>query len=194
VECLYGYDEAMTYVNGKKQNVRNQEPIIGIYGVNSPGAGDMYDKGQLVLNTFRHVLGNDSLWFSILRALATKYRYQTISAKDAFDLVNTMAGADYSYFFDQYLRHPKIPILRIAASQKGDTTTVRYRWEADVEGFHMPLEVRLGNQGRRRLNPTPQWQTLKSAGLDPKEVEVETSKYYVDVRTLVSYLDPRVGE
>src|SRR6185503_14387232 len=47
----YGHEEALKYINGKRRSVRNDRPIIGEYGLNRPGSGDMYDKGQLVLNT-----------------------------------------------------------------------------------------------------------------------------------------------
>ncbi|MEE9169529.1 MAG: M1 family metallopeptidase, partial [bacterium] len=66
VECLFGYDEALEYVNGKKPGIGNARPIIGVYGVNNEGSKDMYDKGQLFLNTLRHVIDNDSLWFETI--------------------------------------------------------------------------------------------------------------------------------
>ncbi len=70
VEHLYGYDEAQRYINGKKSNVSNTRPIIGVYGVNNEGSSDMYDKGQLVLNTLRHVIEDDSLWWRIIHGIA----------------------------------------------------------------------------------------------------------------------------
>ena len=190
VECLFGYEEAIAYVNGKKPNVRNQKPIIGVYGVNSEGSGDMYDKGQLVLNTLRNVVHNDSVWFSFVRTLAGKFRYQTINAEDVFGLFNTMTGEDYTYFFDQYLRHTKIPTLQATVSQKGDTTTVRYRWVADVQDFRMPIDVHFGAKEIVRLYPTQQWRTYSAVGLDPNDFSVATDRYYVDVRTNLLYLDP----
>ena len=50
VECQQGYEKAMTYANGLKKNVKNDRPIIGNYGVNSEGSGDMYPKGALVFH------------------------------------------------------------------------------------------------------------------------------------------------
>ncbi len=60
VESLYGREQSIIYINGKKPNVRNDAPIIGVFNVNSEGSGDMYDKGQLLLNTLRSVIDNDS--------------------------------------------------------------------------------------------------------------------------------------
>ena len=190
VECLFGYEQAIAYVNGKKPNVQNQKPIIGIYGVNSKGSGDMYDKGQLVLNTLRHVVNDDSLWFSTIRALATRFRYQTITAEDVFGLINEMTDQDLTSFFDQYFRHATIPALQVSVTSKGDTTTIRYRWVAEAEGFAMPIDVVVGERGMVRLFPSQQWMTYSVPGLDPKELAVATDRFYVEVRKTLTYLDP----
>lgn len=190
VECLFGYEQAMEYVNGKKPNVRNEKPIVGTYGVNNKGSGDMYDKGQLVLNTLRHVVNNDSLWYSIIRTLATKFRYRTITAEEVFGLINEMTGQDFTSLFDQYFRHATIPALQTTVTVKRDTTTVRYRWLAEAEGFAMPIDVRVGGQGLVRLFPTQQWKTYSVVGLDPKELAAATDRFYVEVRKSVTYLDP----
>lgn len=46
VEYNWGHKAALEYINAKKQNVRNEEPIIGPYNVNHEGSSDMYDKGH----------------------------------------------------------------------------------------------------------------------------------------------------
>ena len=61
----WGHEEALNYINGKRRSVRNDRPIIGEYGLNREGSGDMYDKGQLVLNTLRTVINDDDKWFAI---------------------------------------------------------------------------------------------------------------------------------
>src|SRR3546814_16632559 len=46
-ECRWGYEEAMQYINGLKKNVMNDETVIGPYGVNREGYGDMsYTTGR----------------------------------------------------------------------------------------------------------------------------------------------------
>ena len=34
VECMYGYDAMLSYVNNQKRSVRNDKPVIGPYHVN----------------------------------------------------------------------------------------------------------------------------------------------------------------
>jgi len=194
IEFHYGLSEALTYINGKKPNVRNSEPIIGIYNVQRAGAGDMYDKGQLVLNTLRSVIDNDQMWFSIVRGLAETFKYQTITAEDVFTYINTKTGKDYSYFFNQYLKNAKIPLLDVSVTKKGDNVTARYRWNADVPDFKMPIKVTTSDNRYEFIYPTTTLQTVKLGNMRPEDFKVEKDRFYVDVRLSWSYLDPRLPD
>jgi len=193
VECQYGHAMALRYINGKKQGVRNTEPIIGVYNVNHAGSGDMYDKGQLVLNTLRSVMNNDSLWFAILRGLAETFKYQTITADDVIRYVNGKAGTDYAYFFDQYLKYSKIPQLQVLMSQKGSDITARYKWNADVSDFRMPVKVTTSENTYEFIHPTTSWQTMKLGDLHLEDFKVAADLFYVDLKLNWVYLDPRIG-
>jgi aminopeptidase N len=192
VEELYGYPEAMKYVNGKKPGVGNREPIIGVYNVNREGSGDMYNKGQLMLNTLRHVIDDDSLWIKILRGIQWKYRWQTITADTIIAYVRERTGTDYGYFFDQYLRYPKIPLLEVFVSRKGPDITARYRWKTDVRDFRMPVRVTLEPGKFDWIRPTTSWQEVKLKGIDPPEFRVDEDRFYVDVKLGWVYLDGRL--
>lgn len=194
VEHMWGYAEALKYINGKKPNVRNTEPIIGIYNVQHEGSGDMYDKGQLVLNTLRSVIDNDSLWFSILRGLQSTFRYQTISAEDVFGFVNQKTGKDFNYFFDQYFKFTKIPQLDVFLRYKGDTVTANYRWNADIAEFRMPVKVTTSPNHYEFIYPTTTWQRMVVGKMEPKEFKVDDDRFYVNLRLWWSYLDPRLPE
>jgi aminopeptidase N len=194
VECLYGYAEALKYINGKKPGVGNSSPIIGVYNVHRPGSGDMYNKGQLVLNTFRSVLDSDSLWFATLRGIAESFRYQTVTADDIFTYIARSTGKDYQYFFDQYLKYPKIPVLEVSIVKKGIDTRARYRWLADVKGFRMPVRVTMGRGIWGWIHPTTEWQTVSVAGMSPEEFDLEKDRFYCELKKSWSYLDPNLQE
>lgn len=191
VESLFGYEEAMKYVNGKKSNVQNRDPIIGIYNVHKRGAGDMYDKGQLVLNTLRHVIGDDDLWWEIVRGLAVDFRHSIVTADDVFGYINKKAGKDYGYFYDQYFKKSKIPVLELMLTKSGEDVTLRYRWGADVEGFAMPVKVTTAKGTTSFIYPTTSSQTLNLNGLNPDDFRVAEEMFYVDVRLRTLYLDPK---
>ncbi|RYZ79104.1 MAG: M1 family peptidase, partial [Proteobacteria bacterium] len=58
VECTLGYAKAVEYMGGIRNNIHNYEPIIGQFGVNNEGSGDMYPKGAWMLHTIRHVIND----------------------------------------------------------------------------------------------------------------------------------------
>ncbi len=192
VECQYGHDEALKYINGKKSNVLNDRPIIGTYNVHKRGSGDMYDKGQLVLNTLRSVIDNDALWFSIVRGLAETFKYQTITADDVFKFINEKSAKNLSCFYEQYFRTTLVPQLVVRTSKKGNTVTARYRWERVVEDFRMPVKVTIAPNKYEFITPTTEWQTIELKGMNPEDFKVAEDLFYVEVMLGWGYLDPRM--
>jgi aminopeptidase N len=154
----------------------------------------MYDKGQLVLNTLRSVINNDSLWFDILRGLMTKFGMQTVTGEDITGYITQRAGTDLGPFFNQYLRHTKIPVLEVFTSKKGNEVTARYRWKADVKEFKMPIRVTTGKGQWGWITPTTEWQTMNLGDLAPEDFAIEKDCFYVDVKLNYVYLDPAVPE
>lgn len=194
IECMWGRKESLEYINGKKANVQNDAPIIGVYNVHKRGAGDMYDKGQLVLNTLRSAINNDPLWFEIIRGFATTYRRSIVKAEDFFNYVRTKTGTDYAYFFDQYLKHTAIPLLQVFVTQKGKDITARYRWQADVADFKMPVMVTIAPGTYEFIYPTKEWKTTKLSLTDPKEFKVAENLFLINVHSGITYLDPNTPE
>jgi aminopeptidase N len=190
VEFNWGRKASLDYINAKKQNVRNQRPIIGPYNVNHSGDGDMYDKGQLALNTLRDVINNDSLWFSILRGIQKKYYHQIVTADDITGYFNNATGTDYNYFFDQYLRYPDIPEFDAFVTQKGPETVIMYRWKADAKDFHMPIKVTTAKDKYEFIYPTEKLQMLKLKNLDPEDFKVAEDLFYCKTKIYRSYVDP----
>ncbi len=191
VERRWGKDEAIKYVNAKRTSILNDRPIIGPFGVNKSGSKDMYNKGQIVLNTLRSVIDNDTLWFSILKGLATTFKHRNIDGDDVFAYINKRTGRDLSYFFDQYFRHARIPTLDAFVSKKGSSVTLRYRWLADVEGFRMPVKVTTAPGVYSFIAPTTSWQTMELDGVDPMQFKAAEDLFYINVRLGWTYIDPR---
>lgn len=194
IECMWGRKESLEYINGKKANVQNDAPIIGVYNVHKRGAGDMYDKGQLVLNTLRSAINNDQLWFEIIRGFATTYRRSIVKAEDFFNYVRTKTGTDYTYFFDQYLKRTAIPLLQVFVTQKGKDITARYRWQTDVADFKMPVMVTTAPGTYEFIYPTKEWKTTKLNLGDPKEFKVAEDLFLINVHSGITYLDPNTPE
>jgi aminopeptidase N len=191
VEYNWGHKAALEYINAKKQNVKNDKPIIGPYNVNHEGSGDMYDKGQLVLNTLRDVIGNDKLWFSILKGIQQKYAYQTVDADNIINYIDQKTGTDYNYFFEQYLRYTDPPKLEVSVTKKGDSTALRFKWIADVVDFSMPIKVTTSKDRFELIHPTTKWQTMRLKNFDPKDFRVDEDEFYCKVKIYRFYIDPK---
>jgi aminopeptidase N len=136
-QCRFGLEAGNDYVIGTRGNILNDKPIIGPYGVNKEGSGDMYYKGANMLHTIRQVVNNDSLFKESLRGLNKTFYHSTVTSKQIEDFMSNKLGKDLSAIFDQYLRTVDIPILEFALTDEG----VTYRWKNVVQGFNMPLKT-----------------------------------------------------
>ncbi len=191
VEKQLGREASLRYINAKRQNVRNEAPIQGKYGLNNEGSSDMYDKGQLVLNTLRSSLDNDTLWFSILRGIQRTYRYKTISYDTIVNYISMRSGKDFRPFFDQYFRHASLPRVDAYVVKQGDSVKIRFRWTADDSAFAMPLKLVIGNGRTFSLSPTSSWQSAALPNnTDPWSVDVDDNLYYCVTRIVRSYIIP----
>ena len=50
------------YIIGTRALIQNDRPIVGTYGVNARGSGDMYPKGGNMLHTIRQIIDDDARW------------------------------------------------------------------------------------------------------------------------------------
>ena len=175
VECLYGYDKAMEYINGQKNLVANSRKIIGAYGVNDSGPTDKYYKGSLLLNTLRHVINNDAKWWKIVLTFSEKYRHQIIDTETVVAFFNAESGMDLAPIFEQYLHQKDIPVFEIRKQGKG----FQYRWKAAVSDFDMPIDV-VYKQKTIRLVPGTDWKKLDLKIAKADDIKVLTDLFYVN--------------
>jgi len=179
-ESLYGRDSALRELTTGHPD--NTEPIIGVYNVNHFHMGDMYLKGELILETLRNLTGNDSLWFSIFRGIQQQFKYQPVTSLQIERYISHATGMDYSYFFDQYLRHAAIPSLILHLEPHGADLEVRYKWEADVPDFRMPIKVTTSRDSLSFIYPTADWQKITLKGMTPADFRVDTTEFYTTIK------------
>jgi len=172
VECRYGYDKAMAYINGQSKNVDNKKPIVGQFGVNfKPKSTDMYYKGALMLNTIRHIVNNDKKWWKLILDYSNQYKHKIIEAKDVYEFFSQKSKINLTPVFEQYLKYTDLPELKIELTNNG----FNYYWKADVEGFEMPVDVQL-NGKEVRLYPTTKPKFYKGKS---DKLEVMNKKFYI---------------
>jgi aminopeptidase N len=117
--------------------------------------GDIYGKGAYILHTLRYYLGDD-IFFKALRRQAyptaamekiTNGKQTRLATTDEFlGIVNNVSGKDMAWFFNLYLRQPKLPAL----SYQAMGNTLNLQWKTpDGLPFPMPVEVEIGGQVKR---------------------------------------------
>jgi aminopeptidase N len=157
-EYYFGKEAGSDYVIGTRALIANDAPIIGVHGVNQEGSKDMYYKGGNLLHTIRQVVNDDEKWRQILRGLNKTFYHQTVDGSQIEAYVSAQAGRNLSKVFDQYLRDVRIPVLEYSFGNKG----LQYRWANVVEGFDMPVKVKIGSGKDEFLYPTAEWKTLEN--------------------------------
>jgi aminopeptidase N len=171
VEYYWGKKAGEDYVVGTRSGIRNDTPIIGTYGANREGSGDMYPKGGNMLHTIRQLVNDDEKWRSILQGLGRDFWHQTVTTQQVESYISQKSGIDLSKVFDQYLRTTKIPLLQY----KIEGSKVSYKYDRVVPGFAMPLRVSV-NGKVMSITPMESVQTL-DAGAPVTTFEVDRNFY-----------------
>lgn len=156
-ECTENKAAADEYVIGLQKIIRNDIPVIGPYGVNKEGSGDMYPKGANLISTIRQLINNDEKFRQILRGLGKTFYHKTVTTAEIESYIAKQSGLKLDKVFDQYLRFTKIPVLEY----KINNSTLSYRWVTDVKGFDMPVRVTLKTGTYSLIKPTNDWKTIK---------------------------------
>jgi aminopeptidase N len=141
-----------------KLDIKNRYPIApgGVrtehqisFDANGPGQ-DIYDKGALVLDTLRHLIG-DKAFFQACTTLVYgrpdpkpgNFSPVYASTDDFINIVNRVSHRNLDWFFRAYLRNAALPELIETRTSAG----LQLEWETADEGrFPMPLQVRVGQR------------------------------------------------
>jgi len=177
VEYRWGKADAVKYINAAKPHIKNKRPIISPRDVYATPPEDQYPKSSLFLNTLRSVVNDDPRWFNLIHDYFQHFKYKNIMTEDVVQFFNQHTGTDLTLIFNQYLRHPAIPVLQLNFDEgKG---SVSYRWKVDEPGFAMP--VRVGQKDDWQIiRPTMEWQAMPTS-LKKDDFDVATDLYYVNV-------------
>lgn len=153
-DYYYGKQAGNEYNIGSRKNIRNDIPIIGNYGVNSEGSGDMYPKASAMIHMIRQIIKNDNKFRKLLIALNKDFYHQIVTSAQIENYISHFANKDFSKIFDQYLRTTQVPVLEY----KLENNTLSYRYSNCVEGFNMPVKIK---NSKKWLNPTEEWKTCR---------------------------------
>lgn len=188
-QILRNGDNALSY-----DETRGRYPIWAGYG--SVGT-NIYDKGSVIINTFRYILGDK--FYPSLKTFLTDYGYKNVESKDLLDAINKtwnsnpdldQPPADFKWMFDQWIWKAgqpefdinysydaanKMVVLNVKQTQREDSLTPTFR---------TPVEVRIksGSDDKvERINISQREEQFKiSFGSAPDFVEFDYGNNILD--------------
>ena len=166
VEKVRGKEAYIKSMANRMRGLRNKQPVApresrttvqmymaGPDYLNSDG--DIYNKGAAILHTLRYLIGEKAFFTALRRMAYPDPRMEKLtngkqvhfaSTDDFLHVAEDASGADLDWFFEVYLRQPRLPTL---ISDKKDNQLV-LRWQTpDGLPFPMPIEVQMGNGTKR---------------------------------------------
>ena len=161
VESKFGKDNAISYLATYRISIINRRPLVGPVGRRWfwYKDGDVYVKGAWMMHTLRTLIGDDKLFFDILRSFREAYNCKTVTSQDFINWVNNKTGEDHTWFFKQYLYNRFTPVLEYYMTQD----RLYYRWAYTDPDFIMPIKMRMnGVEKELNLSPTSEVQELKA--------------------------------
>ncbi len=106
----------------------------------------LYEKGSLVLNMLRHLLGDDLFWKSI-RHYVSVNRSRSVTTPDLQKSIEEATGRNLDWFFDQWVYGGGHPDLKAEYAWDDSTKTARVSFKQTQEGdqvaktFRLPLNI-----------------------------------------------------
>jgi aminopeptidase N len=170
LEKVRGKEAYFQAMKNRAHNLRNMQPVapresrttVQMYMaapdyVNSDG--DIYGKGALILHTLRYLTGDKSFQQALRRMAypdpalekvnnGKQVRFATTD--DFMHIAEAASGMKLGWFFEVYLRQPKLP--KLVTEKTGEQLVLR--WETpDALPFPMPVEVQIGSETKRYEMP-----------------------------------------
>jgi aminopeptidase N len=180
-EYWFGKQAGNEYNYGIRQNIENQLPIVGYYGVNKEGSGDMYPKTANMIHSIRHAMNNDSLFRQYLREMNRAFYHRQVDYSDVEKITSQFTGWSVSSIFRQYLTTIQIP--RLAYAFSADGKTLFYRWENCLSDFDLPIWINSAG-GQVQLFPNgSQWKKWNtSVEISTNTIREIEKMYYCTLR------------
>ena len=180
IEYYYGKEAGLKYLESNKKAIKNDKPLLGPKSVNfTENPGDIYSKGAWVLQSLRYAIGNDSIWFDILKTFYNQHKYGFAETKDFVDLVNVKTQRDFTPFLRQYLKYKELPKLVYSVSVRDNYTQIKYKLDCLEREFYVPIEFNLDGK-KIKLEPKNEWKYIEFNRIF-KDVKPVTKEILIEI-------------
>jgi len=165
-ETLHGRESYIKAMRARQKGFKNKQPVAPrepkiayqVYMsepdyVNSDG--DIYGKGAYILHSLRYLIGEDAFFRSLRRmAYPTKAmekftdgrQERLVNTDDFLTIAQEESKMDLGWFFELYLRQPKLP--RLVTNVSGNTLELVWETPNNMP-FPMPVDVIVGGKVQR---------------------------------------------
>lgn len=184
-ETIFGREQFIKILPNRVKSTRNLKPLAPrkpkttteMYLIPPDyvrSDGDIYNKGALVLNTLRGLIGDDAFFRSLRKMCYENAAEERITngkqvkfrtTDDFLRIVEKELGKNLKWFFEVYVRQPELPELII--ERKDNLLILRWKTPRNLF-FPLPVEVKVGDtinkipmtngQGSLRLKPTDEYE------------------------------------
>ncbi len=145
-EKTYGKDTAYKRMQNEKQKIigflkeRNSAVVDSTTDLMSLLNANSYEKGGWVLHMLRQEVG-DSAFRKILQTYYHQYKGSNADTRDFEAIVEKVSGQELTWFFDQWLYRPGIPVLKMETGTSKNEFILKVKQEGPV--YQFPIEVQL---------------------------------------------------
>jgi aminopeptidase N len=108
------------YINSQVDSYFNWQQYEGISPVYNPNymfGGAVYDKGSVVLDMLRTVVG-DALFFESLQSYVNQFAHRNATTSDLEAVFESQTGMDLRWFFDQWIYRAGDPIVSMGVTER----------------------------------------------------------------------------
>jgi len=193
VEETKGKEAYFTAMKNRAKGFRNMQPVAPrepkiayqVYMAEPDylkSDGDIYGKGAHILHTLRYLIGDDAFFRSLRRMAYPRKEMESwtdgrqtrlVTTDDFLTIAEQESKMELDWFFELYLRQPKLPKLNVVSQIDGPAPHTRtLSWETPNNmRFPMPIDIEIDGKVQRveikngkatlSVNPSAQF------GIDP---------------------------
>jgi aminopeptidase N len=165
-EHLHGQDAYLKAMQARVKGLKNIQPVAPreakiayeVY-MDAPdytkSDGDIYGKGALVLHALSYLIGDDAFFRALHRMAYPTKQMETytdgrqerlVTTDDFLTIAEQESKMDLDWFFELYLRQPKLP--RLVTETSGSNLTLRWETPNNMP-FPMPVDVEMNGKTQR---------------------------------------------
>lgn len=166
LEEIKGKEAYFDAMRSRAKNTRNMQPVAPrepkiayqVYMAEPDylkSDGDIYGKGAVILHTLRYLIGDEAFFRSLRRMAYPTKEMETFTDGRQTRLVNTddfltiaeqESKMELDWFFELYLRQPKLP--KLISEVSGNTLSLHWETPNNMP-FPMPVDVEINGKTQR---------------------------------------------